>query len=400
MKVLIADKLDATVVTKLKELADNLVYEPSLKADGLVEAASDVDVLIVRSTKVTAETMEASRRLSLVIRAGAGVNTIDLEKASERGISVCNCPGKNAVAVAELAIGLMLSWDRRLPEGVAALREGRWDKGGFSKAVGFKGRTIGILGLGAIGEAVIERLKGFDVTILAWSRSLTPEKAGDLGVVYCSTPEAVARQCSVVSVHVALSEETRGMLGEKFFTCLEPGNIFINTCRAEVVDREALKAALDRGVLVGTDVFHQEPTVKSGEYADEIAQHPNLYGSHHIGASTAESEYSTGMEALRVVQSFVSGVPLPNCVNVRVTPPECASLFVRHEDRVGVLAGVFKALKESGISVQEMENTVFRGAKAASARIVCDKCPQPEHLKAVEACDGVFAARLSSNSDL
>lgn len=396
MKVLIADKLDETVVSQLKEVAEELIYEPSLGAEDLVKAAEDADVLIVRSTKVTAQTMEASRRLSLIVRAGAGVNTIDLDKASERGISVCNCPGKNAVAVAELAVGLMLCWDRRLPEGVAALREGRWDKGGFSKAVGFKGRTVGILGLGAIGEAVIERLKGFEVNILAWSRSLTPERAGELGVVYCSTPEAVARQCSVVSIHVALSDETRGMLGDKFFQCMQPGSIFINTCRAEVVEPDALKSALDRGILVGTDVFHDEPTGKSGEYRDEIAQHPNLYGSHHIGASTAESEYSTGMEALRVVKAFVSGVALPNCVNVRVTPPECPSLFVRHEDRVGVLAGVFKALKESGISVQEMENTVFRGAKAASARIVCDKCPQPEHLAAVESCDGVFAARLSN----
>lgn len=396
MKVLVADKLHEKVVTKLKEICDSCVYEPSLKAEDLPEKALDADVLIVRSTKVTKETITAAKRLSLIVRAGAGVNTIDLESASSRGVAVCNCPGKNAVAVAELAVSLMLSWDRRLPSSVAALKNGRWEKGEYSKATGFKGRTVGILGLGSIGEEVIRRLKAFEVEILVWSRSLTPEKARDLGVTYCSTPEAVARQSSVVSVHVALNDDTRSMLGEAFFANLEPGNIFINTCRAEVVDRDALKAALDRGVLMGTDVFHDEPAGKSAEFRDEIAQHENVYGSHHIGASTTQSELATGMEAARVVEAFAAGVQLPNCVNMRTAPKDCPSVVVRHEDRVGVLAGVFKCLKEAGVSVQEMENSVFQGAAAAAATIVCDKCPSDSDLGAIEACDGVFAARLSN----
>ena len=396
MKVLVADKLHADVVEKLKTLADECVYEPSLKAEDLAGAIGQADALIVRSTKVGSEAIQAGKRLSLIIRAGAGVNTIDLEAASGRGVSVCNCPGKNAVAVAELAVALMLCWDRRIPCGVAALRNKKWDKGEYSKATGFQGRRVGILGLGSIGEAVIERLKGFNVEILAWSRSLTPERAGEMGVTYCATPEAVARQSSVVSVHVALNSDTRGMLGEQFFNCMDPGDIFINTCRAEVVDRDALLAALNKGVLVGTDVFHDEPAGKQGEFDCEVAQHSNLYGSHHIGASTTQSELDTGMEAVRIVEAFSNGAPLPNCVNVRTTPKDSPSIVVRHEDRVGVLAGVFKTLKEAGISVQEMENTGFEGAKAASARIVCDKCPSAEQLTKLESCDGVFAARLSA----
>lgn len=395
MKVLVADKLHADVVEKLKGLARECVYEPSLKAEDLPGAIGDAEVLIVRSTKVSAETIQAGKRLSLIIRAGAGVNTIDLEAASGRGVSVCNCPGKNAVAVAELAVALMLCWDRRIPGGVSALREKRWDKGEYSKATGFQGRKVGILGLGSIGEAVIERLRGFNVEVLAWSRSLTPERAGLLGVTYCATPEAVARQSSIVSVHVALTADTRDMLGEAFFNCMEPGDIFINTCRAEVVEREALLSALNKGVLVGTDVFHGEPAGKSGEFLDEIAQHPNLYGTHHIGASTTQSELDTGMEAVRIVEAFGTGAPLPNCVNVRIAPQDSPGVVVRHEDRVGVLAGVFKRLKEAGISVQEMENTIFEGARAASARIVCDKRPEAALIADLEACDGVFAVRLS-----
>jgi D-3-phosphoglycerate dehydrogenase len=396
MKVLVADKLHADVVEKLKTLADECVYEPGLKAEDLPEACVDADALIVRSTKVNADTIIGGKRLSLIVRAGAGVNTIDLKTASSRGVSVCNCPGKNAVAVAELAVALMLCWDRRIPCAVGALREKQWDKGAFSKATGFQGRKIGILGLGSIGEAVVERLKGFNVEVLAWSRSLTEERAEELGVTYCESPEAMARQSSVVSVHLALNDATRGMLGQAFFDCMEPGDIFINTCRAGVVEKAALLAALNRGVLVGTDVFHDEPAGKKGEFEDEVAQHPNLYGSHHIGASTTQSELDTGMEAARIVEALVSGSPLPNCVNLRSTPSDCPSIVVRHEDRVGVLAGIFKTLKEAGISVQEMENTVFDGAEAASARIVCDKCPDQEHLAAIELCDGVFAARLSA----
>jgi len=395
MKVLVADKLHPDVVAELESLADSCHYEPGLKAQDLVEAATDSDVLIVRSTKVSAEVFEAAKRLSLVIRAGAGVNTIDLGEASKRGVSVCNCPGKNAVAVAELAIALMLSWDRRIPSGVAALRDGRWEKGDFSKATGIQGRTVGIIGLGSIGEAVLQRLRGFNVKIAAWSRSLTPERAEQLGVEFCSTPLEVAQKSSIVSLHLALAEATRGMLDGAFFSALQPGDILVNTCRAEVVDRAALKEALDRGVLLGTDVFHGEPAGKSEAFDDDIAQHPNVYGSHHIGASTTQSELATGMEAALIVKAFVAGTPLPNCVNVRVTPEGCPNIVVRHEDRVGVLAGVFKCLKSAGVSVQEMENTVFEGAQAASARIVCDKCPSAKDLVAIEACDGVYSARLS-----
>ncbi len=396
MKVLIADKLHSDVVAALNAAVDACEYQPSLDAQDLVVAAADADVVIVRSTKVTADVISSAKRLSLIIRAGAGVNTIDLDAASGKGISVCNCPGKNAVAVAELAVALMLAWDRRLPDGVSALRDGRWDKGGFSKAQGFQGRTVGIIGLGSIGEAVIERLRGFGVRIVCWSRSLTPERAERMDVVYAESPLDVARQSSVVSVHVALTPETRGMFEEEFFQQLQPGEIFINTCRAEVVDKDALGRALERGVLVGTDVFHDEPSGKTGDFVDAIAGHKNLYGTHHIGASTEQSELDTGMEALRIVRAFVEGTSLPNCVNLRVTPPGCSTLFVRHEDKVGVLAGVFKTLKEAGVSVQEMENTVFQGAQAAMARIVCDKTPAADDLDSIEACDGVFNARLST----
>jgi D-3-phosphoglycerate dehydrogenase len=395
MKVLIADKLHPDVVSQLRQVAQELDYQPTLDAEGLVGAATDADVVIVRSTKVTAPVIEAARRLALIIRAGAGVNTIDLDGASRKGVSVCNCPGKNAVAVAELAVSLMLAWDRRLADGVATLRAGRWDKGGFSKAAGFQGRTVGIIGLGAIGEATIERLRGFKVKLVCWSRSLTPERAEELGVEFANTPQEVARRSSIVSVHLALSKDTRELFGDEFFDQLQPGEIFINTCRAEVVQRDALLRALERGVLVGTDVFHDEPAGKSGDFVDPIAQHRNLYGTHHIGASTDQSELDTGMEALRIVLAFAQGAPLPNCVNLRTPPAGAATLFVRHEDKVGVLAGVFAALKDGGISVQEMENTVFAGAQACSARIVCDRSPDAAVLAQVEQCDGVFAARLS-----
>ena len=233
--------------------------------------------------------------------------------------------------------------------------------------------------------------------INAWSRSLTPEKAEKMGVKFCSSPAEVARHCSAVSVHLALTPQTRTSLGKEFFEELKAGEIFINTCRAEVVEEKVLLEALERGVLVGTDVFHDEPSGKKGDFSNRIAQHPNLYGTHHIGASTEQSESATGAEVVRILSEFAQGEKLPNCLNQREAPKTSQSLQIRHEDRVGILAEVMKVLKDAEISIQEMENTVFVGAKAANARIVADKPLLRETVEAIAACPGVYSARLSRN---
>lgn len=398
MKILLADKLHPQSVQALQAISGvEVVNQPSLSADEIPQAISGVEILIVRSTKVTPAAISAADKLGLIIRAGSGYNTIDVEGASAKGIYVANCPGKNSVAVAELAVGLMLSLDRNIPDNVIDLRNGKWNKGKYGKAQGFKGRTVGIVGTGAIGLETAERLRPFGVRLLAWSRSLTPEKAEKLGLEYCATVPELAAQCDVISLHLALSGDTRGLIGEAVFGAMKPGTFLINTCRAEVVDQAALlKAMNEKNIRLGTDVFEGEPGGKDGDFNSAVSQHPNCYGTHHVGASTDQAELDTGLEAARIVDAFVAGQPIPNCVNLRRAPTSGYAITVRHEDRVGVLAGVFGVLKEHSTNVQEMENQVFSGAKAASARILVEEPVSVEVVTALQKCDGVLHVRAAS----
>lgn len=397
MKVLLADKLHPQSVQALQAIPGvEVSNQPSLGPDDLPQAVAGAEVLIVRSTKVNAATIAAADKLGLIIRAGSGYNTIDVDGASAKGIYVANCPGKNSTAVAELAVGLMLALDRNLADNVMDLRQGVWNKGKYGKAQGFKGRTVGIVGLGAIGQETIDRLRPFGVRILAWSRSLTPDRAEQLEVEYRNSPLELARECDVVSIHLALSADTRGLIGKDFFDCMKPGAFLINTCRAEVVDQAALLEAMNsKGIRLGTDVFEGEPSGKDGEFKSPIAQHTNCYGTHHIGASTDQAELDTGLEAVRIVNAFVTGQPIPNCVNLRKPPTSGYALTVRHEDRVGVLAGVFAVLRESGTNVQEMENQIFSGCKAANARIVVEDPVDETTVRAIKGCDGVIDVRAA-----
>src|SRR6185503_9390165 len=155
--------------------------------------------------------------------------------ASKGGIYVSNCPGKNSIAVAELAFALILALDRRIGDNVIALRRGEWNKKEFSKARGLFGRKLGLISVGKIGQEMIPRAQAFGMPVIAWSRSLTPERAAELGIEYKATPAEVAREADIVSVHLALNSETKGMLGAEFFSAMQPGSYFINTARGEVV---------------------------------------------------------------------------------------------------------------------------------------------------------------------
>src|SRR5919201_1330716 len=202
MKVLIADKFEKVGVDGLKELGCVVVSRPDVTAEQLAEAIREIDpnILIVRGKKVNAAALEAGTSLELVIRAGAGVDTIDVPSASRLGIFVANCPGKNSVAVAELVMGLLLSCDRRIPDQVADLRAGSWNKGEYSKAHGLHGRTLGIVGVGQIGREIAARARAFGMRVVGWSRSLTHEEADRLGITYAHTPLEAARLCDVVSI--------------------------------------------------------------------------------------------------------------------------------------------------------------------------------------------------------
>jgi len=377
MRVLVADKFEQSGLDGLKAAGCELSYQPGLKEEALAQAVAGFqpDVLVVRSTKVT-EAILGAGALKLVVRAGAGYNTIDVAAASRRGIYISNCPGKNSVAVAELAFGLILALDRRIADNVLSLREGQWNKTEYSKARGLYGRTMGLIGLGQIGCEMIPRAKGFGMPVVAWSRSLTPSAAKDLGIEHRASPAEVAAESAIVSVHLALNAQTRELLAAKFFEAMRPGAYFINTARAEVVQQDALSRAVhQKGIRAGLDVFAKEPTGGAGEFADEIVQATAVYGTHHIGASTDQAQDAIAAETVRIVKAFKDTGQVPNVVNLAAATPATCVLVVRHLDRPGVLASVLDAISGARINVHEMENVVFEGAQAAVARIHLESEP-------------------------
>ena len=316
--VLIADALPEDKVEALKELECEVAVDGSLKDEALLAelTKSKPGVVIVRSTKVTGEMIAANPELKLIIRAGAGVNTIAVDEASKAGVKVANCPGKNAVAVAELAFGLLISLDRNIPDNVADLRAGKWDKAKYSKAEGLYGKTLGIIGVGGIGKEFIKRAQAFGMKVIAWSRSLTEGKAKDLGVTFAEKPADVAASADVVSVHLAMTPDTKGLIDSGFFGQMKQGAFFINTSRAEVVDEAALATAIkEQGIRAGLDVFSGEPGAKSGPIEGDLIANPGVYGTHHIGASTSQAQEAVADETIEIVKEFIASGNVRNSVN-------------------------------------------------------------------------------------
>ena len=403
MKLLIADKFEQSGIDGLKRAGCDVAYEPDLKEDALTRAiaSSGADVLVVRGTKVTAAMLD-SGRLALIVRAGAGYNTIDVAAASKRGIYVSNCPGKNAIAVAELAFALILGIDRRLPENVADLRSGIWNKKEYSKARGLYGQTLSLLGVGAIGREMVRRAAGFGMNVVIWSRrfdgqarALTEQDARELGVEgaqrqvsidLVASPGDAAWRADVLSLHVALNDSTKHLVNADVLAQLKPGAMVINTARGEIIDHAALTAAIrQKGLKVGLDVFAKEPATATGGFTDPIVSVPGVYGTHHIGASTDQAQEAIAAETVRIIRSYKETGRVPNVVNLATRTPATHMLVVRHRDRPGVLAHVFNHLRGANLNVQETENIVFEGAEAAVARINLDGAPT------LEVCDRMKA---------
>jgi D-3-phosphoglycerate dehydrogenase len=332
MKVLVADKFEQSGLDGLKAVGCEVIYAPELQDQALADAVASngAQVLVVRSTKVTDAAMAPG--LKLIVRAGAGVNTIDVKAATARGVIVANCPGKNAIAVAELAFGLLLALDRRIPDNVADLRAGTWNKKEYSKARGVYGCTLGLIGAGNVAREMIARAEAFGLKLVLWDRrfdgqdrALSDAEADALGmsnavrhrpILVAPSPAEVAARVDILSIHEALSPETRHLINAAVLARLRPGSFVINTSRGELVDHDALRAAIrERKLRVALDVFASEPAVPAGEFADPIVREPGVYGTHHIGASTDQAQEAIAAETVRIVKRFMETGKAPNAVN-------------------------------------------------------------------------------------
>ncbi len=322
MRVLIADKFETSGVDALRAGGHAVEVNPDLEPQTLPEAiaAFKPDVLVVRSTKVPASVIQAGGGLRGIIRAGAGYDNVDCAAAGEAGIPVANCPGMNAVAVAELAMGLLICCDRRIPDQCAELKAGHWNKKEFSRASGLKGRTLGVLGVGAIGSALIRRATAFEMPVRAWSLTADGPIATGLGASYVGDSRedllAMARRCDAISVHVGLNEHTKGLCDRAFFDAMQDGAIFLNTSRGGVVDQAALIAAVkSKGIRAGLDVYQDQPAEKDVAWATPMADLPGVYTTHHCGASTDQAQNAVAEETVRLVNTLQSEGRLENCVN-------------------------------------------------------------------------------------
>ena len=412
MKVLVADKFEKSGIEGLKAAGCEVIFEPDLKDATLTEALgkTGAEVLVVRSTQVTEPMMDAGK-LALIVRAGAGYNTIDVKAASKRGIYVSNCPGKNSLAVAELAFGLILALDRRIPDNVADLLRGKWNKKEYSKAKGLYGATLGILGFGKIGQEVARRAMGFGMNLVIWSemgvrvdRDAIPVDlplllkvrpgTGSLieeRITVVDTPAEVAEKCDILSIHLASSPLTKGIVSAEVIDKLKPGAYLVNTARPDVVDYKALaKAVKEKGIRVGLDVYPGEPASATADFTTELVGLPGVYGTHHIGASTDQAQEAIAGETVRIVKTFKETGKVPNVVNLARKSAAKFSLIVRHGDKPGVASCIFGKLAAAGINAHETENIIFEGGGAAIARVNIDKQPPAELLESLKGCPGIL----------
>lgn len=403
MRVLVADRFPEPQLEKLHDRGYDVRYEPTLGASDLPDSVGDAGVLVVRSTQVTAAAIEAADELGLIVRAGAGTNTIDTEAASSRAVYVSNVPGMNSVAVAELTMGLMLALDRQIPDNVSDLRKERWRKSKFAQARGLKGRRLGIIGMGSIGTEVAIRARSFGLKVLALEKDDRPEEIADtladLGVKLYPNLESMLPECDIVTLHVPALPDTAGLVDAKFLALMPDGSSLINTSRADAVVAEDLLAALDeKDMWAALDVFDSEPESGEASFSSALAKHPHVYGTHHIGASTEQAQEAIAKQVIKIIDRYCDG-GVKNVVNLAEPMSHTTVVGIRHVDKVGVLSRVFGVLRSADINVEHMENHVFDGARAAKAVINLHGDFDSAVRQALTDLDGVFFVEVLRETD-
>ncbi len=309
MKVLVTDGLEAEALARLKAKHDVDVIEAS--PSQLLDIIGRYDAVIVRGrTKVTSEVIGNAANVKVIARAGVGVDNIDVAAATKRRIPVVNAPAASTISVAELTIAHMLSLARRLPQAHASLRAGRWEKKQF-EGTELHGKTLGLIGSGRIGAEVAARAKAFGMRTIAYDPYLPPNIAAERGIEL-TTMEAVLLDADFLSIHAALTNETRHMIGAKQLALLKKSAYIVNCARGEIIDEAALAASVKNGEIAGAalDVFEKEPPTGSPILAVE-----NTSLTPHLGASTREAQVRVGETVAEDVLRVLAGQKPEFCVN-------------------------------------------------------------------------------------
>jgi D-3-phosphoglycerate dehydrogenase len=312
MRVLVTEKLSDAGIDLLRR-DFQVDVRPELAVDGLVEAIAPYDALVVRSqTQVTADVIAAAENLKVVARAGIGLDNVDVEAATRRGVMVVNAPQSNIVSAAEHTIALLLAQARNIPQANADLKGGRWERSAY-EGIELQGKTLGVLGLGRVGALVAQRAAAFGMRIIAFDPYVPKERAKEMGVELMPTLEALLVQADLITIHLPRTPDTEGLIGERELGLVKEGARLVNTSRGGIVDEQALAKALEDGKLDGAalDVFETEPTTESPLFGfDQVVVTP------HLGASTTEAQDKAGTSVAEMVRLALSGEFVPYAVNV------------------------------------------------------------------------------------
>jgi len=380
LKVLVADKFPDKYIQQMKDLDLEVIYNAKLGEKDLPEAAKEVDIVVVRSTVVNEETINKSNKLNLIIRAGSGVNNINIAAANKKGIYVTNCPGMNAVAVAELAIGLMISLDRFIPDNVADFNKGIWNKDKYSKGKGLKGKTLGLIGVGNIGKEVAKRALAFEMNV--YGKDIT--RIEGVQIKDFSEMDQLLPLCDIVTIHLPATPQTKGLFNKQLFSYMNNGSYLINTSRQDIiVEDDLLEAIKEKNIRYACDVFKGEPEGKSGEVSSKLQNNPNIYVTHHIGASTEQAQDAVAEETINIIKKFVYSGVIDHWVNRAKITDAHFQLVVKHYDKPGVLASVLDVIRSGNINIEEIENIIFEGGIAACCTMKLQNGASAEMLKKI-----------------
>ena len=312
MKIVVAEKIAAAAMKVLEAIPNSTVITPEQFALDPTAAVSDADALIVRSAvQADAELIEAARNIRVIGRAGVGVDNIDVEVATRRGIVVMNAPGASAVSVSELTLGLMLAMARHISRADQTTRAGKWEKKSL-QGTELSGKTLGIIGLGRIGTETAARARAFGMKIVGSDPYLSPTRAKELGIELVSM-DALYAQADYISLHVALTHQTAGMINAAAIAKMKPGVRLVNCARGEMVDEVAVAAALHSGHMAAAalDVFRHEPPRNTA-----LLSAPNLLATPHLGASTKEGQEAVGIQIAKQVRDYLLQGIAQNAVNL------------------------------------------------------------------------------------
>ena len=329
-KVLVSDPISDLGIQQLMDAADVEVdKKPGLSEDELVQIIPQYDGLLVRSqTKVTEKIMEAGTRLKVIGRAGVGVDNIDLEAATKRGIIVINAPDGNTITTCEHAFAMMMALARHIPQAYAKTIKGEWDRKFLG--VELRNKTLGVLGMGRIGSEVAKRAKAFGMDILGYDPFLTEDRAEKLGVKLATVDEII-RNADFITVHTPLTPETKHMIARPQFEVMKKGMRIINCARGGIIDELALVEAIDQGIVAGAafDVFEKEPP----EADHPFLHHPKIIVTPHLGASTVEAQENVAIDVSEQVLHILRNEPFKNAVNM---PPVAASVMNKLQPYFGL----------------------------------------------------------------